>query len=74
MDTYVDGHAEHALKEAEAAERLVAAGGVIAFDDTPVDPAGGWSGKGRLAVPMLIDRGWRVRPTTGPQAVLERAV
>lgn len=73
MDTYVAGHAEHALAEAQAGERLVSERGLIAFDDTPPDGRGGWDGKGRLAVDWLLSRGWRVRPESGYQTVLERA-
>lgn len=71
LDTYMPGTAEHGLAEAEAAERLLGPGGLIAFDDTPPVP-GGWDGKGRLAVPWLLGRGWRVVPASDYVTVLER--
>jgi hypothetical protein len=71
-DTYVPGHAEHALAEARAAAPLVSADGVVVFDDTPPDGNGGWHGKGRLAVPWLLDHGWAVEGVSGYQTVLTR--
>jgi hypothetical protein len=71
MDTYVAGHAEHGLAEAQAGARLVSERGLIAFDDTPA-VKGVWVGKGAFAVPWLVSNGWRVVPASGYQTVLER--
>jgi hypothetical protein len=51
MDTYVAGHDAHGLREARAAAKLVAPNGLILFDDSPPDGAGGWRGKGRPRFP-----------------------
>jgi len=72
MDTEIRGHAEHALREAQAVEPLMSDHGLIVFDDTPPDGNGGWGGKGRLAVMWLKENGWRVLPISGYQTVLER--
>jgi len=72
MDTYVDGFDRHALAETQAAETCIKPDGLFVFDDTPSDGNGGWTGKGRLAVPYLIDRGWRVLPESGYQTLLVR--
>jgi heptosyltransferase-1 len=71
LDTDRPGCAEHGLTEAQAGERLMSDRGLIVFDDTPKG-AGGYEGKGRLAVEWLQSQGWVVRPESGYQTVLER--
>lgn len=72
LDVGEPGCADHGLREAKLVEPLMSERGLIVFDDTP--PTGGsWSGKGELAVPFLISRGWKLRPESGYQTVLERA-
>ena len=71
LDTDQPGHAEHCLREAEAVSRLIGPGGLILIDDSPPD-GDGWSGKGRLAIPWLIARGWVLEPVSSHQAVLSR--
>jgi hypothetical protein len=71
LDTDQPGHAEHCLREAEAVSRLIGPGGLILIDDSPPD-GDGWSGKGRLAIPWLIGRGWVLEPVSSHQAVLSR--
>ena len=71
-DTYVPGFAEHGLAEARAVERLMSPRGIIVFDDSPADGAGGWRGKGEHGIPWLLARGWAVGPVSGYQTVLVR--
>jgi hypothetical protein len=59
LDTYEPGHAEHCLAEAEAALPHLHPAAPVLIDDTWPD-GGGWAGKGRLAVPWLLGRGFRV--------------
>jgi hypothetical protein len=59
-DTYVEGHAEHCLAEVEAALPHLGPDAAILIDDTWERAVEGWVGKGRLAVPWLLARGWRV--------------
>lgn len=70
LDTTEPNHAEHALREAQLAERLVHDRSLIAFDDTPWN-AGAFTGKGATAVPYLLERGWKVL-YAGYQVVLSR--
>lgn len=72
MDTYVIGYEQHALREAQAVEGKMSERGLIVFDDTPESVGGGWTGKGSLAAPYLISRGWRVLPVSGYQLVMGR--
>lgn len=70
-DTDVPGHAEHCLEEAKAAEPKIAPDGMMIIDDT-ISLGGRLLGKGSLAVPWLMSRGWRV-VHQGYQVILEKA-
>lgn len=70
-DADLPGHAEHGLREAQAVEPLMSERGLIVFDDTPRS-GDGWTGKGGLAVPWLVSQGWKVRPESGYQCVMEK--
>jgi hypothetical protein len=70
LDTDRPGHAEHCLAEAQAALPLMEAGGLIAMDDT-CWTRGSFRGKGALAVPWLLQQGWRILHS-GYQTVLIR--
>lgn len=59
---------EHGLAEIEAAYSRLRGRSLVAFDDT-VYRANGFHGKGALAVPWLIERGWRVL-ASGHQTIL----
>lgn len=72
MDTHLPGSAEHGLAEAQAVAPRIAQNGIIAFDDSPADGAGGWTGKGTLGIPWLTSQGWQVHPVSGYQVVLVR--
>ena len=67
-DTNVAGFAEHALREVRAIESRLCEKTILIFDDT-VYSAGRWHGKGALAVPYLLSRGWRIA-YSGLQAIL----
>jgi ADP-heptose:LPS heptosyltransferase len=70
LDTYEVGHAEHALREVQAALPRLHEDSLILFDDTP-SSAGTFSGKGGLAVPWLLERGWQLL-YAGYQVLLHR--
>jgi len=70
MDTYLAGHEEHGLAEAQLCADKVAPGGLIVFDDTLYEGAK-CSGKGAKAVPWLLNNGWRIL-FAGHQVVLTR--
>lgn len=78
-DADLPGHAEHALAEIQAALPALHERSLIAFDDTihadnwHTVRAGTWLGKGRLAVPWLLERGWRIL-AEGYQQVLGRPI
>lgn len=72
-DTDTAGYQECCLAEIELALPLLAPDARILIDDTPPDPAGGWQGKGGLAVPWLLDRGWEIE-TSGWQVLLRRSL
>jgi hypothetical protein len=59
LDTTEPGHAEHALRELEAALPRLHRSSLVAMDDTPWQ-AGAWLGKGALAAPLLLKNGWKV--------------
>jgi hypothetical protein len=67
-DTNLPGHAEHGLAEISAAEHALHDRSLVVFDDT-IRAGDGWLGKGRLAVPYLLGRGWQVL-ASGYQVVL----
>jgi hypothetical protein len=71
LDTYHAGCAEHILREAKLVAGKMSSDGLIVIDDAP-HSQNGWDGKGRLAVRYLISHGWRVRPESGYQTILER--
>ena len=62
-------HGEHALAEIQAAGATLSEESLVVFDDTWW--AGDWLGKGTLAVPYLLERGWKVL-SAGYQVVLSR--
>jgi hypothetical protein len=68
LDTTEPGHAEHALHELQTAWPRLHERSVVVVDDTPWR-AGTWTGKGALAVPWLLLRGWLVG-YAGYQALL----
>ncbi len=70
LDADLPETAGHGLNEAKAAARLLGAKGLIAFDDT-VYRAREFHGKGRTAVPWLIEQGWRI-VWSGYQTILSR--
>jgi hypothetical protein len=59
MDTYVAGFAEHALREIQAALPWLHGASIVMFDDT-VYSRREFTGKGTLAVPWLLEQGWRL--------------
>jgi hypothetical protein len=69
LDVEDPRHAEHCLSEFLAAESRLTERSIVAIDDTTWD--GGLAGKGRLAVPEMLRRGWRVR-ASGYQTMLTR--
>jgi ADP-heptose:LPS heptosyltransferase len=58
-DTTVPGHADHALRELEAALPKLHDKSLILVDDTPWN-AGAFVGKGARVVPWLTERGWKI--------------
>ena len=52
-----DPSAAHHLALAEQVARRALPGALVVFDDTWLTPEG-WTGKGRDAVPWLLNRGW----------------
>jgi hypothetical protein len=71
LDTYESGHAEHALREAQAAMRCLHDDSLILIDDTEwLDQR--FLGKGALAIPWLLENGWRMI-FSGYQILLERS-
>lgn len=71
MDANVPGHAEHGLREAQSCVNKITADGLIAIDDT-INDGGKFFGKGALAVPWLLDNGWKIL-FMGHQIVLKKA-
>ncbi len=70
LDTTEPGHAEHALRELQAALPRLHERSLVLIDDTPWG-GGAWVGKGAKAVPWLLERGWRLL-YGGYQALLGR--
>jgi hypothetical protein len=58
MDTYNAGCAEHRLQELQALEKRLHSKTMVVFEDTSL-LAGKWQGKGMLAVPWMVERGWQ---------------
>ncbi len=71
LDTYEPGHAEHALSETQAAMPRMHENSIIMYDDTPWN-AGAFTGKGALAVPWLLQHGWKII-YGGYQVILSRS-
>lgn len=69
-DVGTPGYQECALREAELALPHTTQRTLLAFDDSPWY-GGRWQGKGGLAIPWLLERGWRV-VYAGYQVVLAR--
>ncbi|MFO0929418.1 MAG: class I SAM-dependent methyltransferase [Gemmataceae bacterium] len=59
LDTTEPGHAEHALRELEAALPRLHDRSLVVVDDAPWR-AGAFTGKGARVVPWLLGRGWAV--------------
>lgn len=53
------GHADHALRELEAAMPKLHDQSLVLVDDTPWN-AGAFVGKGARVVPWLTERGWKI--------------
>lgn len=70
LDTTEPAHADHCLREIQAAQPRLHEQSLVAIDDTPWH-GGAWVGKGALAVPWLIKQGWSVL-YGGYQVVLSR--
>ncbi len=69
MDVEVPEHTEHGLAEIKAALPSLHANSLVVFDDTVWNK--GWRGKGTLAIPHLLEQGWKVI-AAGYQVVLSR--
>jgi len=70
MDTLQAGCAEHRLREVQAAEKRLHPKSMVVMEDTSL-LKGQWQRKGRLAIPWMIERGWK--PVhIGHQTVLVR--
>ncbi len=59
MDTEIPGHEQHALNEVTAALHALHENSIVIFDDTPYR-AKKFTGKGTLAVPWLLENGWKI--------------
>lgn len=59
LDTTEPNHAQHALAEFQAAERMLHEDTIVCVDDSPWN-AGAYVGKGALVVPYLLERGWKI--------------
>lgn len=71
LDTYEPGHAEHALREVQTALPRLHQRSLILIDDSYCQ-AGACCGKGALAVPWLLERGWCIL-YAGYQVLLTRS-
>jgi hypothetical protein len=69
MDTEHPEHAQHCIAEIRAALPRLHDRSIVAIDDTVWDR--GWKGKGSVAVPWMLEHGWRLI-ASGYQCVLER--
>jgi hypothetical protein len=70
LDADQAGHAEHGLKEAELVLPHLADDGLVLIDDT-FWQSGKWVGKGKLAIPFLIEKGFKIK-YSGYQTLLWR--
>jgi hypothetical protein len=59
LDLHHGRAAEHGLCEIRAAERALAPGAIVCWDDT-YWAEGRWHGKGGAGVPYLLKKGWTV--------------
>ena len=59
LDATEPNHAQHALAEFLAAERLLHESTIVSIDDSPWK-AGSFVGKRALVIPFLLDRGWNI--------------
>jgi predicted O-methyltransferase YrrM len=69
LDTDFPGHADHSLRETQAAESKLSHNAIVVYDDSPWN--GGWAGKGAKAIPYLLERDWHV-VAAGYQTLLSR--
>ncbi|MDB5384452.1 MAG: ADP-heptose:LPS heptosyltransferase-like protein [Planctomycetaceae bacterium] len=70
LDTTEPGHADHCVKEFEAAQPQLHGRSIVVIDDTPWN-AGAFVGKGARLVPQLLEQGWRIL-YAGYQVVLSK--
>lgn len=70
LDCEEPNHPEHALIEIKNSEKNMHDQSLIAIDDTVWN--GQWHGKGALAVPYLLDKGWNI-VSCGYQTVLSKS-
>ena len=70
LDRNEPAHAEHCLRELEAAHPRLHDKSLVVIDDTPWKSRP-WTGKGALAVPWLLKNGWQIH-YAGYQVVLSR--
>lgn len=59
LDTTEPGHAEHCVREFEAAQSRLHGRSLVVIDDTPWQ-GGAFIGKGARLVPKLLGEGWRI--------------
>lgn len=60
QDTEVPGYDQHCLQEAIYGDKALTKKGIILIDDTVKVSEGIWKGKGRLAIPWLLEHGWKI--------------
>jgi hypothetical protein len=72
LDTSEPGHAEHALRELEAALPKLHEKSLVLVDDSAWKSRA-WTGKGARVIPWLMDHGWHLL-YGGYQALLSRTV
>jgi hypothetical protein len=70
MDTQLPQSAEHGLNEIKAAYNMLDENAIVVYDDT-IWNSGNCFGKGSLAVPWLLSRGWEI-VYSGYQTILQR--
>lgn len=70
LDTTEPGHAEHCVREFDAAQQRLHPRSLLVIDDTPWH-AGAFVGKGARLVPRLTEEGWRIL-YAGYQVVMSR--
>ncbi|MEM7015192.1 MAG: class I SAM-dependent methyltransferase, partial [Verrucomicrobiota bacterium] len=70
MDTEMTGYDQHCLEEFRATENLLHDDSLVVIDDT-VYEAGTFKGKGASAVPVMLEKGWRIL-FSGYQTILSR--